>query len=395
MRLDAPWLHEPRTQSVMHALVASGGRAWFVGGCVRNTILGRPIQDIDIATDLQPEAVISKADAAGLKAVPTGIAHGTVTVVADGKPFEVTTLRRDLETDGRHAQVAFTSDIVADAQRRDFTMNALYADATGRVTDPVGGLPDLETRRVRFVGAPEQRIAEDYLRILRFFRFHAWYGDPKPGLDPPALAACAAAADGLELLSRERVSAELTKLLSAPDPAPALDAMAATGILERVLPGASTDVLSALVDVERAAAVEPRWQRRISALGSASEWAEDLCFSKSDRKFLIAIQSVLEDRLGSAEAAYRFGPDAARDGALIAAARAGKSASKDLEAEILRGARAVFPIKAKDLDLEGPALGKALRDLEKRWILSDFRASAAELLAGSGIAGESDSDDAN
>ncbi len=247
----APWLDDPATRAVCRALTGSGHQALFVGGCVRNALLGRPVADIDIATDATPEEVMALAGAAGLHPVPTGIAHGTVTVVAEGRPFEVTTFRRDVETFGRRAVVAYTRDIAEDAARRDFTMNALYAGPDGTVVDPLGGLPDLLARRVRFVGDPAARIAEDYLRILRFFRIHAWYGDPASGLDADGLAACAAAQAGLARLSRERVGAETAKLLAAADPAPAVAAMAAAGILARVLPGADATPLAALVHLER------------------------------------------------------------------------------------------------------------------------------------------------
>lgn len=259
MRISADWLRTSPTCAVMDCLTAGGDAAWFVGGCVRNTILAAPVADIDIATALPPREVMARADAAGLKSVPTGIDHGTVTLVADGRPFEVTTLRRDVETYGRHATVAFSDDIYEDAARRDFTMNALYADATGEVADPMGGLPDLQARRVRFVGEPTARITEDYLRILRLFRFHAWYGDPEAGIDGPALSACARLQDGLDGLSRERVGAEMTKLLSAPDPAPSAGEMAAIGILARILPGAEAHGLPDLVATEKQAGVPPRW----------------------------------------------------------------------------------------------------------------------------------------
>ena len=221
MRIAGDWLALPATRAVCAALTARGDRALFVGGCVRNALLGRPVADIDIATDALPERTIALAAAAGLHPVPTGLAHGTVTIVADHRPFEVTTFRRDVTTDGRHATVAFSTDLAEDAARRDFTMNALYADPSGAVIDPLDGLSDLLARRVRFVGDPAERIAEDYLRILRFFRIHAWYGDPAGGLDADGLAACAALQDGLDQLSRERVGAEMTKLLAAADPAPA------------------------------------------------------------------------------------------------------------------------------------------------------------------------------
>jgi len=240
VRLDQPWLTAPATRAVMAALEAAGGLgcARFVGGCVRNALIGAPVADIDIATTLRPEQTEAAVRAAGLKAVPTGIAHGTVTAVAGGQPFEITTLRRDVSTDGRNATVAFTDDWAEDAARRDFRLNALYADAQGQVYDPTGhGVDDARAGRVVFVGDPATRIREDYLRILRFFRFHAWYGRGEP--DAAGLAACRDLAAGMTRLSAERVSSELMKLLAAPDPRPALAAMAGAGVLAQVLPEAT------------------------------------------------------------------------------------------------------------------------------------------------------------
>nr|MDA3889890.1 CCA tRNA nucleotidyltransferase [Allgaiera sp.] len=217
MKITGAWLTRPETRAVCAALTGAGHRALFVGGCVRNALLGVAVADIDIATDAAPETVTILAENAGLKAVPTGIDHGTITVVSGGIAHEVTTFRRDVETFGRHATVAFTADPAEDAARRDFTMNALYATPEGEVLDPLGGLPDLQARRLRFVGDPASRIREDYLRILRFFRFHAWYGDQQEGLDPEGIAACAENLDGLAGLSRERIGTEMRKLLSAPD----------------------------------------------------------------------------------------------------------------------------------------------------------------------------------
>ena len=234
---DQPWLAAPETRAVIAALEAAGGAgsARFVGGCVRNALIGAPVDDIDIATVLTPEAVVAAVTAAGLKAHPTGLAHGTVTVVSRGVPHEVTTLRRDVSTDGRNATVAFTTDWAEDAGRRDFRLNALYADADGEIFDPTGqGVEDALSGRIVFVGDPEIRIREDYLRILRFFRFHAWYG--RGPADAQGLKACAELKDGMTRLSAERVSKELLKLLAAPDPAPAVRLMAETGVLDRVLP---------------------------------------------------------------------------------------------------------------------------------------------------------------
>lgn len=248
---DQPWLAASSTRAVMAALEAAGGPgcARFVGGCVRNALLGAPVDDIDIATTLKPEDTDRAIRAAGLKAVPTGMAHGTVTAVSERTPFEITTLRRDVSTDGRNATVAFTDDWAEDAARRDFRLNALYADADGRVFDPTGqGVADVEAGRIVFVGDAETRITEDYLRILRFFRFFAWYGRGEP--DAAALAACRKRAAGMDRLSAERVSKELMKLLAAPDPRPAMTAMDAAGVLGHVLPEAtSRGLFEAAVDL--------------------------------------------------------------------------------------------------------------------------------------------------
>lgn len=384
-RVAGAWLDAAPTRAVMAALAAGGARALFVGGCVRNALLGEPVADIDIATDATPDRVTALAEAAGLRAAPTGIAHGTVTLVAAGRPYEVTTLRRDVQTFGRHATVAFSTSIAEDAARRDFTMNALYAEADGTVLDPLGGLPDLAARRVRFVGDPAARIAEDYLRILRFFRFHAWYGDPAQGLDATGLAACALGRDGLDRLSRERVGAETTKLLGARDPAAAVAAMAASHILDRILPGADPTPLATLVRLEQAADLPPRWQRRLAALDGggpqADGWAGALRLSRADARALAATTAALADPLPPAAAAYRHGVEAARDAALIAAARRGESHPADLEPAIARGAAARFPLRGADLPLTGPALGHALATLETAWIASDFSLDADALRA--------------
>ncbi len=380
-RIDAPWLAAPATQAVCGALSAAGHQALLVGGCVRNALLGRPVADIDIATDARPEAVVEIAGRAGLQAVPTGIAHGTVTILSEGRPYEVTTFRRDVATDGRHATVAFSTELAEDAARRDFTMNALYCRPDGAVIDPLGGLADLRAGRVRFVGDPAARIAEDYLRILRFFRIHAWYGDPAGGLDPEGLAACAAQQEGLGRLSRERVGAEMVKLLAAPDPAPAVAAMAATGILARVLPGADARALAPLVDAEAAAGADARWQRRAVALGWRPDWADALRFSRADVRAIEATAAALAEGAPPAAAAWRFGAEAARDAALIRAASLGAPPPAALETEIARGRAAVFPLAAADLGLEGPALGRALKRLQADWLASDFTLDAAALLS--------------
>lgn len=379
MMVHGAWIGHPGTQALCAALETAGFRALFVGGCVRNALLGEPVADIDIATDAMPETVSDIAQTAGFKVIPTGIDHGTVTVVAMGEPHEVTTFRRDVETDGRRAVVAFSSRIEEDAQRRDFTMNALYADRTGRVIDPLHGLPDLQARRVRFVGDAETRIREDYLRILRFFRFHAAYGDPDGGLDPESLAACAALSAGLETISRERISAELRKLLSAADPAPSVAAMAQSGVLAHVLPGADPGMLAPLVHLD--AAVPARWLRRLSVLGGETG---ALRLSRAEARDLAALRAALGTSDTPAALGWHLGELLATDAILARAASFGSPPPPGWQAEIRRGARARFPVTAADLmpTLQGEALGARLKALESRWLASNLILDKDELLKG-------------
>ncbi|HQU69737.1 MAG TPA: CCA tRNA nucleotidyltransferase [Albidovulum sp.] len=378
MRIEGDWIKAPATQAVLAMLTGAGHQGWLVGGCVRDGLLGRAVADIDITTDARPARVVELAEAAGFRVVPTGIDHGTVTLIVGGTPHEVTTFRRDVETDGRRATVAFADGLEEDAARRDFTMNALYADANGEVTDPVGGLADLEARRIRFVGDAETRVREDYLRILRFFRFHASYGDPDAGMDAEALAAIAANSDGLDRLSKERIGHEMRRLLAAPDPAPALAAMQATGVLAHVLPGADPRALAPLVHLEPEG-LAPGWLRRLAALGGDAEW---LRLSKAEARELELLRAAIEGGAGPAELAYRHREVIARDAMLIRAA-SGLVLSPDWQDEIATGAAARFPLSAADLmpGLQGAALGQRLAELEARWIASGFTLSREQLLA--------------
>ena len=378
MRLSADWLEAPGPRAVMAAL--SGHRAYFVGGCVRNAVLGTGATDIDVTTDALPERVIELAEATGLHAVPTGIDHGTVTVVAHGQPVEVTTFRRDVATDGRRAVVAFAETPQEDARRRDFTMNALYADAEGAVLDPVGGLGDLRDRRVRFIGDAEARIREDYLRILRFFRFHAWYGRPGE-IDAEGLAACAAEQDGIDRLSRERVGAETLKLLAAPDPAPAVASMASAGILARILPGAEATGLAPLVHIESQLDLAPDPIRRLAALGGQGA-ASALRLYRAQAALLERLRDAALGTAPAAELGYRMGAAEALSALSIRHALAGDAPPDTLEAEAEFGAAQVLPVAARDLmpGYEGPALGDRLRRLETAWIGSGFTLDRKALL---------------
>lgn len=381
VRITDDWLKDAGAQRLCSMLLEAGFQAYFVGGCVRNALLGAPISDIDLTTDATPETVVALADAAGFDPVPTGIEHGTVTVVVDGHPFEVTTFRHDVETDGRRAVVSFAHSIEEDARRRDFTMNALYARADGTVLDPLGGLPDLRARRVRFIDDAGARIGEDYLRILRLFRFHAWYGDPDQGLDPEALAAASELAEGLDTLSRERIGAEMRKLLAAPNPAPAVAAMAGTGVLARVLPGADITALAPLVHLEQATDTPPQAMRRLACLGG-DDHQDRFRLSNADARDLARLRAGLGHTAGPEELAYRHGADAARDISLLNAAMLGVDLPCDLAHRLAMGASARFPVKPIDLmpEYQGAALGEHLRRLEDRWIASGFTLSRDALL---------------
>lgn len=374
---------DPDLQRVLAALAAGGQQAYVVGGAVRNALLGAPVADWDISTDARPERTIELAQAAGLKAVPTGIAHGTVTLVSNGRPFEVTTFRHDVETDGRHAVVAFSDDLVADALRRDFTMNALYARADGRVIDPVAGLADLAARRLRFVGPPEQRIREDYLRILRFFRFLAWYGRADEA-DPEALAACGALASGLSRISRERVGSETRKLLAAPDPVPALTLMVRTGVAAEILPDAAIEpalpVMAALVRAETAAGIAPDWPRRLALLAPADP-VRALRLSQKEAQLLERLGTALADPPPLEGVAYRLGAEVARDHALLRQAQ-GLDCPDNWRMLVERASDQTFPLSAADLmpDLRGPQLGQGLKAAEQAWIDSGFAIPKADLI---------------
>jgi tRNA nucleotidyltransferase/poly(A) polymerase len=397
---DWPLLQDPALRTAMLVLDADKGATRIVGGAVRDALLGRPVMDADLATTLRPADVVARAEAAGIKAVPTGIAHGTVTVIVAGRPFEVTTLRRDVETDGRHAVVAFTEDWRADARRRDFTMNALYCDISGSITDHVGGLADLAAGRVRFVGSAADRIREDYLRILRFFRFFAWYGSGRP--DSEALKACAREKAGIASLSAERVWAELKRLLSAPDPARALLWMRTTEVLQKALPECwGIDAVHRLMAAEaaenwrpdpllRLAAILPPHRARIDGL------AERLRLSRAESGRLHAWADAPEPDPAMSEGdlakvLYRFGGEGLADRLRLAIARESEAGNREAVEKLRRQLsylgdwrRPVLPVSGKDLidkGIEpGPQFGRCLREIEERWVRSGFTLSRDELL---------------
>ncbi|WP_295311379.1 CCA tRNA nucleotidyltransferase [Roseobacter sp.] len=377
------WLHDPATRAVCDAITAEGAAIYFVGGAVRDALLGVPGADVDLSTDVLPEETERLAKAAGLRTVPTGIEHGTVTVISQGRGFEVTTFRRDVETDGRRAVVSFSRDIHDDARRRDFTLNALYATPDGGLVDPLGGLEDCLSRRIRFIEDAEKRIREDYLRILRYFRFHAWYSDPSEGFDTDAMDAITRNIDGLETLSAERTGTEMRRLLAAPDPAPAIAAMRQTGALLQVLPGADDRFLAPLVHLELLTGQAPDAIRRLAAL-EGEDPAERLRLSRKDTRKLAQINRALAGGTPLTELAWREGVPLAFSVMLLLHAMSGTPPDPDILPKLKRAAEAVFPVTAADLmpAYKGPALGERLKALEARWIASGFRLSREDLMTG-------------
>ena len=394
---DAAWLHDGPVARLLAVLDRDGEEARVVGGAVRDALLREPIGDIDLATTATPDEVSRRAAAAGFKAVPTGIEHGTVTVVIEGRPYEVTTLRQDIETFGRHAKVAFGRDWEADARRRDFTINALTATRDGAVHDYVGGLADIEARRVRFIGDAAKRIAEDYLRILRFFRFHAAYGHGLP--DAAGLHACIAGRAGLQQLSRERVRMELLKLLVAPHATPTLATMTEAGLLQAVL--GSVPYLASfenMTKLETAIGVEADPVQRLGALGvfvieDAERLWQRLRLTNAEYGRLASmgdawwrVAPAMEQ--GGRALLYRLGPQRYVDRVLIAWSRAwpqgaADAAWRELATLPQRWIVPVFPLKADDFIkrgvARGPALGAALREAEEGWIEKEFPSDAGSI----------------
>lgn len=388
-RIDgSDWREASSTRAVMFALeMARTGASRFVGGCVRNTIMGRPVDDIDIATQLEPEAVIAALEAAGIRALPTGIEHGTITAISEHRPYEITTLRRDVETDGRRAVVAFSQDWAEDAARRDFRLNALYAKADGTLHDPTGGgVADALAGRVIFIGDADQRLREDYLRILRFFRFNAWYG---AGIDADGLAACARQKAGLKQIAAERIWKELEKLLRAPAPGPSrvVSAMHEAGILAEILPIAFVPQRLAMVE-RRTGEALPRLMALLPRqTGMDLEVSEALRLSNAEKARLgdwvnSPFQPVEAGPRETRAAAYRLGKTAVLD-RLVLAETVSDARLSEARAQLEQWVMPDCPVRGqdlKDIGLSGPDIGEALRALEDWWVEQDFEPGREALL---------------
>ncbi len=403
---QAGFLENPNLQQVFDLIETAGGQIRVNGGAVRNALLGEPVEEVDLSTNLVPEQVSKLGEACGLQVIPTGIEHGTVTIISGHEPYEITTLREDIETDGRWATVQFGSDWKADAMRRDFTVNALYCDRNGKLYDPLDGYADLEARIVRFIGDPDQRIAEDKLRILRFFRFFAWYGSDRP--DPDSLKACVRNRDGLQGLSAERIWREFKKLLSAPDPVRSLLWMRTTKILSIVVPETENwgiDLLPALVAIRRQmeepvdpllrlmAIIPPRIER-IEELSARLKLSNDETARLKNWADLPDLSSVMSEN-ELAKLMYRSSNQAAQDALWLQMANQASKQEETSETHKLATyaktwVRPELPIQGRDLiNLglpAGPKIGKTLSQLEQAWIDSNFSLNKAELIE---LAGES------
>jgi poly(A) polymerase len=393
---NAPFLVSGGAASVLALLNSGGEEARVVGGAVRNALMGRSVSEVDVATTAVPDEVMRRAAAASVKFAPIGVEHGTVTLIVDGRPYEVTTLREDVETFGRKARVAFGRDWARDAARRDFTINALSASADGTVYDYTGGLEDLAQCRVRFIGEAERRIAEDYLRILRFFRIHAAYGTGP--VDREGLRACIAGRSGLKNLSAERIRSEMLKLLDADGASLALREMGDAGLLLDLLGGVTYHpAFEAMVEAEQQLALPPDQMRRLAALAvgvveDAERLTERLRLSNAESAELVSMahlwwRLVLIDEPQARVRLYKLGPDRYRDRLMLAWARTGGDAGRWQHLATLpsRWTVPAFPLKAADFIAQGlrpgPALGAALARAEQFWIDAGFPAEKGELAA--------------
>lgn len=379
---ETKWLRNPSAQKLSKLYKNFGYQVLFVGGCVRNTILKKPVTDIDLATDAQPEEIIKIAKENNIRFVPTGLAHGTITLIIDNKNYQITTFRTDFDHDGRYAKVEFTESLLLDASRRDLTINALYCNHVGEVIDPLNGLDDIKKQKIKFIGNPNERIKEDNLRILRFFRFQAIYGNKNLEIDSIALEACHNHKSKLAALSKERITSELRKILSAPNPLEVIIKMNETGVLNELFQKVSIDSLEAYLKTEEKFKININWLGRLLSLQVTQE-EESLKLTRCEFKFLKQTKSAIENQIHVLEFSYYNGVENGKIYSILQNFRHNIILSKNLLNQINSLATKKFPITAKDLmpEISGKKLGEALRSLEDRWIKSNFTLSKKELLA--------------
>jgi poly(A) polymerase len=379
---ETKWLRNPSAQKLSKLYKSFGYQVLFVGGCVRNTILKMPVTDIDLATDAQPEEIIKIAKENNIRFVPTGLAHGTITLIIDNKNYQITTFRTDFDHDGRYAKVEFTESLLLDASRRDLTINALYCNHVGEVIDPLNGLDDIKKQKIKFIGNPNERIKEDNLRILRFFRFQAIYGNKNLEIDSIALEACHNHKSKLAALSKERITSELRKILSAPNPLEVIIKMNETGVLNELFQKVSIDSLEAYLKTEEKFKININWLGRLLSLQVTQE-EESLKLTRCEFKFLKQTKSAIENQIHVLEFSYYNGVENGKIYSILQNFRHNIILSKNLLNQINSLATKKFPITAKDLmpEIRGKKLGEALRSLEDRWIKSNFTLSKKDLLA--------------
>ena len=379
---ETKWLRNPSAQKLSKLYKSFGYQVLFVGGCVRNTILKMPVTDIDLATDAQPEEIIKIAKENNIRFVPTGLAHGTITLMIDNKNYQITTFRTDFDHDGRYAKVEFTESLLLDASRRDLTINALYCNHVGEVIDPLNGLDDIKKQKIKFIGNPNERIKEDNLRILRFFRFQAIYGNKNLEIDSIALEACHNHKSKLAALSKERITSELRKILSAPNPLEVIIKMNETGVLNELFQKVSIDSLEAYLKTEEKFKININWLGRLLSLQATQE-EESLKLTRCEFKFLKQTKSAIENQIHVLEFSYYNGVENGKIYSILQNFRHNIILSKNLLNQINSLATKKFPITAKDLmpEIRGKKLGEALRSLEDRWIKSNFTLSKKDLLA--------------
>ena len=379
----AKWRSTQTVKAVLDGVQELGKKIHFVGGCVRNELLGKDVAetDIDFATTAEPDEMVALAEAKGWDVQTRGKLFGTIMVIVDGTSFEVTTFRKDLKTFGRHAIVEYSEDIVEDAKRRDFTMNALYVDRDGVLIDPLDGLHDLRNGIVRFIGNAEERIREDYLRMLRYFRMHAHYSKDKEAFDNAALKAIKSCALHACILSKERIGREVRRLLEADDPSRCLIKMEEVELLQELLPGSSTDAIGQLAKIQSKLGMKPSPSAWL-ALMQPRDVAEELRLSRSEETRINQIIRYFASAETAAELANKLGSDLAIDIVMTRAAIRNEIPESSVVETAERAASAKFPISAEDLmpDFAGPELGAELERLRSRWVESDFRMNRSELL---------------
>jgi len=383
---DKVWNSDSTLKTLIHSLESSGGVAYLVGGCVRNTILGRPFTDIDIATDLLPEQVVKISKKEGYKVIQTGLSYGTVTIVNAGRKFEVTTFRSDIKTYGRKASVKFTADIKLDAMRRDFTMNSIYMNISGEIIDPLGSLDDLLEKKIKFIGNPSERIEEDNLRILRFFRFLAEFNKGRSDIDQDTMEALYKYKKEVKSLSRERIWMELKRILSVPEPQHIFSIMIEKGILDEVFPPIEIEGLSKVITAEKKYSVSPSHLVRLFSLNKSigKKWAHYVSLTSNEAKILEFIKESLVHYKDLKTVAYKFGRVVAEGWLLNYDDGFSEMIPSKISEIIDNGCNTFFPVSGVDLleeMEEGPELGRQMEWLEDLWIKSGFTMGKKELLS--------------